>query len=1018
MKDIPLGLRHSLESGECVLFIGAGIGKYFINQEGQQAPTAIKLAGELSSHFSIATSNTDLKKISRIVELRKGRPELISFLSKRLSDLQPDEIVKWISTLKWKAIYTTNYDNGLQKAYDISSNPKQKYVTITSTSEIVPFDSRFDVPIYHLHGALFDSQSPGIVITEDDYAKYKEKRRMLFNLLKHHFITSNILYIGFSNSDYDWQIVLNEIEQEFYPSSMPTSYRIAPETDAVDREILEAKKLFSIDMNFEEFVANCASTLRHQEIDSEKLSKYESMVPAGLIEAFHRNPVAVTRLLSSWTYVNQEAFSESPNTKMFLEGDKPNWALVGSGGYFERDIEEELFDDLLDYATSTKDVTNVKLLLGSAGYGITTLLMALAAKLVNTRAGAVYMLKPAHPLLQGDIEFATSISNEKVFFFIDNAADHLGSLRSIIQHCRETKKSALFMIGERLNEWRQITTVGLGKEYLVEPLSDPEINRLLDYLGNHSALNKLEYLPRNLQFLAVKRNYNQELLVAMREATEDQRFDAILESEFWGIEDPLSRTAYLAVCCFYLHGVYLRDSLLSDLLEIQLSDLDARIGRSTSGVIIYDEIDSTSGMYGARARARKIAEVVWERCGARSEKSTIVKRVLDSLNLNYVIDKNAFESFYRSDHLVDSIGSLDDKLEFFEKSCRKDPESPYVRQHYSRMLYRENKLDLALSKIDTAIEIDKKAKVLYHTKGLILSKIAAEVDSLDIARKRLAQAENCFRRGISLAPKDPYCYQGLAELYLNWAGKSLTDSEATEYIEKAEEIIGEGLREVRMREYLWILSARIQSFLGNHPGYLQYLERAVHEHPESITARYLLGRAFRKNGNYNKAADILEPLVLKHPEHYRSYVEYSLCLFQIGKNYKECIAILQQSTLYGFYDPRFIATLGGMLFMDCSFSTAEQVFSEYSKRNFTAEEANTIQYRACDPTNRRTPLRVEGRVVNVKAGFSWIESTGYPKAFFCPGSKYKGLLMEKGLKVTFQVAFNAKGAIADDPASR
>ena len=52
------------------------------------------------------------------------------------------------------------------------------------------------------------------------------------------------------------------------------------------------------------------------------------------------------------------------------------------------------------------------LLLGPAGYGVSTLMMTLAARLVQERAGTVLMLKPGHPLLEGDIEFASSLSKE------------------------------------------------------------------------------------------------------------------------------------------------------------------------------------------------------------------------------------------------------------------------------------------------------------------------------------------------------------------------------------------------------------------------------------------------------------------------------------------------------------------------------------------------------------------------------------------------------------------------------
>jgi hypothetical protein len=57
---------------------------------------------------------------------------------------------------------------------------------------------------------------------------------------------------------------------------------------------------------------------------------------------------------------------------------------------------------------------------------------------------------------------------------------------------------------------------------------------------------------------------------------------------------------------------------------------------------------------------------------------------------------------------------------------------------------------------------------------------------------------------------------------------------------------------------------------------------------------------------------------------------------------------------------------------------------------------------------------ITGVVVAVKAGFSFIEAEGYP-AVFCPGSKYKGLMIRKGDKLNFTIVFSAKGPIAINP---
>lgn len=1015
MVDLPLGLRRAIESGNCVLFIGAGIGAHLFDSSGSPAPDGESLAKELALHFGIDTHGVfDLSKVSEIVELRKGRKELEAFLQKRLSGLEPDENLKWLFSRRWKAIFTTNYDYGIERSYDIIPKPRQKPLIITITSQVVPFNIEYEIPIYHLHGCLFGPQKPTIIITQSDYARFKQHRKMLFDLLKIEFATSPILYIGYSNRDTNWKTLLIELEDEFFPNKLPQSYRIAPETDPMDIELLEAKNIETISLAFDDFVKIAQSSISPESEDRDTLLSLKSEIPSDLISFFERNPAATLRLLTSWTYVNQAQFDVKPNTHEFLRGDRPNWALIGSRQHFERDLEEAIYDELIDFATGSRKTPIVDIILGPAGYGTTTLMMSLAAKLVQDRAGSVFMLKPGSNLLEGDIDFAASCLAENLFFFIDKASDHSAALLSVVHRLRDIKKPAMFVLGDRLNEWRQSRVRIGGKEFEIEPLSDPEINRLLDCLSEHSELHILEHLSRDLQFMAIKKNYQKELLVAMREATEGRSFDAIIEDEFRGIGDHLSRQLYLTVCCFYQHGAYVRDTLLAQLLGVPLSELYNLTGDATEGVVIYECFDTRKGFYAARARHHIIAAIVWERCGDLGEQESLLKKAISLLNLNYSLDRAAFEHFIRSDRMVDQIRNLDGRIEFFEMACRKDPDNPYVRQHFSRMLLRAGKAELALSQIEEAFRLNHNIRVFHHTMGTILMQLALSIESQEIARRRLTQSEGSFRRGLSLSSKDEYCYLGIAQLYFGWARRVSSQDESIEYLAKAEGIISLGLAKVRVRDALWIESSKIQAFIGDEPSRVDALEKAVKVNPGSIIGRYLLGRTYRKKGSYKEALDVMDPIIKNHHDQFRCFVEYSVSHFQLNRSLKEAIAILNLSRLYGLGDPRYIATLGGMLFLDGDFSQANKIFEESSKHNFNAIEMNKIQFHPPDPLNPKINFRLKGKVVVVKAGYALIESPGYPR-FVCPGSKYKGIIMISDLSISFEPAFAAKGPVAINP---
>lgn len=216
---IPLGLKTAIESGNCVLFIGAGIGYSMTGSDGNPVPDGASLARELAHHFRIDTESTDLSKVSQICSLRRPRGELDDYLRKRLANIEPNDHVKWLTTNRWRAIYTTNYDLGIERAYEHNSATLQTPVSVSVIQDLVDFDPRFQVPIFHIHGSPFGTHQ-SIVITQDDYAMFRERRRMLFESLKLHFATSTILYIGYSHRDPNWTLVWNELSTEFgHPSS-------------------------------------------------------------------------------------------------------------------------------------------------------------------------------------------------------------------------------------------------------------------------------------------------------------------------------------------------------------------------------------------------------------------------------------------------------------------------------------------------------------------------------------------------------------------------------------------------------------------------------------------------------------------------------------------------------------------------------------------------------------------------------------------------------------------------------
>jgi tetratricopeptide (TPR) repeat protein/cold shock CspA family protein len=1007
--SLPLPVRHAIESGRAVLFIGAGIGFNAHAADGSHMPVGKALAKDICTHFGIdPTVSEDLAKIAQLVEIRHGRAELDAFLSTRFANFEPDGALRWLMGRTWRAIYTTNYDRVIERCYELNGSSQQRPVTISGTSKFKIVDPRFEIPIYHLHGALFDVDERHLLLTQKDYARFKDRRKMLFEVLKQEMSSSTIIYLGYSHDDPNWLMVHQELMDEFAPSGIPVAYRVTPTTPDVDREILKAQNVLTLDGTITEFVAAASADVGELRVDPTSMADLRKEVPSDLIPHFETNAASVLRLLSSWTYVNQAEFSGSQNVAEFLRGERPSWALIAGNANFKRDVEDLVMEGLLDFATATKGSRRVLLVLGSAGYGITTTLMSLGVELVKQNAGPVLMHKPGTPVLEGDIAFAVSIFSTPPFFVVDDAAATIRALESALEQVKALRKIACFLLGERKNEWKQLSRHPKASEYEIKPLSDAEIERLLTCLSDHGELGELGSLEHDLQVAAIQKKHEKQLLVVLREVTEGKAFDAIIEAEYQKLPS-LAKQCYAAVSGAYQLKQHLRDYVLAAVVGKDLTEMYANTNDSLDGVIEYDIVDVANHIYAARCRHHSIAQLVWERCVPSEDREQVLLGIVRSLNLAYATDFQLFDQLIQSDRTVDVLRSLTSKTEFFEQACRKQPDNAYVRQHYSRMLIREKRYELALREIDSALKMRPVSSPLHHTRGYVLSAIMMSSSSADIARRRMVQAEGAFQEAILRNKRDAFSYHGLAFLYFNWARRFADDQEAVDYINRAQHVVADGLRAVHDRERLLMLSSEIEIWIGNQPKALQILEKAA----VSSVGVYVLASVYLGQCRYDEAKKVIAPAILADPTNERLALQYARTILALGARYNEAISVLRLADLYGMRDARFVGTLGGLYYLDSQFTESKKVFTEALNRQFPIDEQQAVVFRPHDPDDPGKRMRRTGVVHGAQWGFAFIQASGSPDVF-CRRSRLGGRLLSNGQKVSFSLAFNARGPIAED----
>lgn len=126
----------------------------------------------------------------------------------RLSSVENPDYMQELASLKkisvknLSGIITTNYDCLFEELFD-------GYKVFVGQDELVFSQLQGIAEIYKIHGSITDPAS--IVINQDDYASFRNKSKYLAAKLMTIFMEYPIIFIGYSISDPDIQLILSDI---------------------------------------------------------------------------------------------------------------------------------------------------------------------------------------------------------------------------------------------------------------------------------------------------------------------------------------------------------------------------------------------------------------------------------------------------------------------------------------------------------------------------------------------------------------------------------------------------------------------------------------------------------------------------------------------------------------------------------------------------------------------------------------------------------------------------------------
>jgi tetratricopeptide (TPR) repeat protein len=204
MQPPPEELVEQFAAGFGSVFIGAGLSM------GAGLPSWEALVRPLATEVQGCPPGCSLLKLAQYYANEHGYHRLVARLRRELSThhAEPSAAHDALVKLPIAHFFTTNLDDLLEAAFRRHNRAYTKIVTPAD----VPFLDDTGTSVIKLHGDL--ERPDSVVITAGQYADYFARHPSVARLLQNELQTRTVLFLGYSFSDIDLEMILARVASE------------------------------------------------------------------------------------------------------------------------------------------------------------------------------------------------------------------------------------------------------------------------------------------------------------------------------------------------------------------------------------------------------------------------------------------------------------------------------------------------------------------------------------------------------------------------------------------------------------------------------------------------------------------------------------------------------------------------------------------------------------------------------------------------------------------------------------
>lgn len=539
-------LANQLASGNLTLFTGAGFSLSARNSVGGNLPTVTALREIL---WSIAFPGTPFEESSTLGDIYEVASHRAGGkVGQMLKDLLlvdsrdvPEIYRKWFS-FPWHRIYTLNIDDleeAVQRAYSL---PRKIQSTSALTSTLPNNNS--DLQAIHLNGRV--SEYPEVTFSPRQYGVRTARQEPWYSHLVTDLLTRPILFVGtVLDEPLLWQhIELRRTRNPQQRELRPGSYLVTPGISAARKAMLDDFNIKLIEMTQEEFLTDVLEKMEVERLRGfTVLSSNQNASSGGLF------------LHDVSNLVTQADDGESD----FLLGRQPYWNDITSGRAVKRYFEKELKEKI------ETGGERVVILTGTAGSGKSTTVMRLALELQADGKNVGWLDSETDAPLW---KLKSAVNNSEYQVLViddaDNFRGHIGPFLAdlasenpelVILAAMRTTRYDKFQVEDHLRIHNHFL-------YVVPHLENADIELLLQALSDANRLGYLRGLSHEDRVRLFQKQSGRQLLVAMIQATSNEKFEEKIDSECRDLPSDLGLIYCIVALATNLRGSLTRDEIM------------------------------------------------------------------------------------------------------------------------------------------------------------------------------------------------------------------------------------------------------------------------------------------------------------------------------------------------------------------------------------------------------------------------------------------------------------------------